>query len=173
MFMLMACLVGGFANSANAQGDKKPEKVVQPTQPTQPTQPAHHHSAAVGVNPVNPVITRQFHDYETAVGKCESINQSIEKVKKELNKRKDSGRRTGSYQNGKKGSVVSTFPGAESKEQLISKLNNLQSEYSSWYQSASRLESKLDNELNGLDSDYKDKYGKLKTRFSNLPTPTK
>ena len=170
----MACLVGGFANSANAQGDNRTEKVKpaksQSTQPTQPTQPAHHHNAAAGMDPG---ITRQFHDYETAVGKCESINQSIEKVKKELNKRKDSGRRTGSYQNGKKGSVVSTVPGAESKEQLISKLNNLQSEYSSWYQSASSLESRLDNELNRLDSDYKDKYGKLKTRFSNLPTPTK
>ena len=55
--------------------------------------------------------------YEATLGDLKEV-----KVKKELNKRKDSGRRTGSYQNGKKGSVVSTVPGAESKEQLALRL---------------------------------------------------
>lgn len=164
---IMALLMGGFTIHAEAQGEVH-----------QDDQSNNNWRGNSNLNNVlsEKEIIQKLSEFESVIGKCESGNTELEKVEKQLkklegqNQKKASQRRVDSRRGTTQ--VLTNSPAfdlSERKAELLSKKEDLEKEYKTYYSQAKGLHGSLSRSKMGMSKDQKNQFTSLESRFNALP----
>ena len=162
MFLLMACLVGGFSINANAQA-----KGVKNSNNVDKSKVENTISAQD--------IDKMLKEFEGTISKCEGINTKLQQVEKKLANiaRIENGRtRRATEPMHKNGVREKTSKNQESKENLEREKTTLQKDYTNCHREMRNVKDSFKTKVvSAMTPDQKSTYDSLITRFNTLPTP--